>query len=138
MGRLWQTVILMQDYPVFEFIPFETSIRDSQQEYYAALHASDREGQSTRFIEYMLSIIDHSIDDIILKGSRKLSGAERIAYFLELNKNEFSRKDYMKVFSTLSTATASRDLQQGAESGIIRKTGTGNKTKYRRSKKTDE
>ena len=26
MGRLWQTLILMADYPIFEFLPFETLI----------------------------------------------------------------------------------------------------------------
>ncbi|MEA3478813.1 MAG: Fic family protein [Bacteroidota bacterium] len=133
MGRLWQTVILMQDYPVFEYIPFETLINDSQDEYYAALKASDKEGKSTMFIEYMLSVIDNSLDDVITERSRKLSGVERIKYFLELTENKFSRKDYIKVFKTISTATASRDLQQGVELGIMRKTGTGNKTKYEKT-----
>ena len=134
MGRLWQTVILMQDYPVFEYIPFETLINDSQHEYYAALKASDKEGKSTRFIEYMLSVIDNSLDDAIAVRSHKLSGVERINYFLELTDNQFSRKDYMLVFKTISTATASRDIQQGVELGILRKTGTGNKTKYKKTK----
>ena len=133
MGRLWQTVILMQDYPVFEYIPFETLINDSQNEYYAALTASDKEGKSTRFIEYMLSVIDNSLDDAIAVRSHRLSGVERIKYFLELTDNQFSRRDYMLVFKNISTATASRDLQQGAEFGILRKTGTGNKTKYKKT-----
>jgi len=133
MGRLWQTVILIQDYPVFEYIPFETLINDSQDEYYVALKTSDREGKSTRFIEYMLSVIDNSLDDVIALRSPKLSGIERIKYFLEFTGSEFSRKDYMRVFKTISTATASRDLLQGVELGIIRKTGSGNKTKYIRT-----
>jgi len=29
MGRLWQTLILMSEYPIFEFLPFETLIRVS-------------------------------------------------------------------------------------------------------------
>lgn len=134
MGRLWQTVILMQDYPVFEYIPFETLINDSQEEYYAALKESDKEGKSTRFIEYMLSIIDNSLDDVIIERSRKLSGVERIKYFIDLTENEFSRKEYLKVFNTISTATASRDLQQGVDLGLIRRIGVGNKSKYKRTK----
>ena len=130
MGRLWQTVILMQDYPVFEYIPFETLINSSQEEYYAALMASDKEGQSTSFIEYMLSVIDKSLDELTKEKSHKLSGEERIKYFLELSENEFSRKDYLNVFKTISTATASRDLQWGVELGILKKIGSGNKTKY--------
>lgn len=133
MGRLWQTTILMRDYPIFEFTPFETLINDSQSEYYSALKASDTEGKSTRFIEYMLSVIDKSLDDVISVRSPRLSGVERIEHFLELAEGEFSRKDYMKVFKTISTATASRDLQQGVELGIIKKTGVRSKTKYKRT-----
>ena len=37
MGRLWQTLILIQDYPFFEFLPFETLISKNQEEYYKAV-----------------------------------------------------------------------------------------------------
>ncbi len=60
MGRLWQTIILMQDYPFSEFLPFETLISKNQNEYYQALSLSDKEGKSTKFIEYMLKIIESS------------------------------------------------------------------------------
>jgi hypothetical protein len=31
MGRLWQTLILMAEYPIFErFLPFETLINETQ------------------------------------------------------------------------------------------------------------
>lgn len=133
MGRLWQTVILMQDFPVFEYIPFETLIKDSQEEYYSALKASDEEGKSTKFIEYMLSVIDNSLENVIGARSQKLSGIERIQYFLESRESEFSRKDYLNVFKTISTATASRDLQQGVEQGFMIKTGMGNNTKYKKT-----
>lgn len=133
MGRLWQTVILMQDFPVFEFIPFETLIRDTQDEYYSALKASDKEGKSTKFVEYMLSVIDKSLEKIIDERSQRLTGPERLHYFLELTYNEFSRKDYMKVFKTISTATASRDLKKGIELGLLTKTGEKNKTKYNKT-----
>jgi Fic family protein len=50
MGRLWQTLILMEKYPVFEFIPFETLISKNQGNYYKALAKSDTSGKSTKFI----------------------------------------------------------------------------------------
>ena len=37
MGRLWQTLILMQQYPVFEFLPVESLIKENQEEYYKVL-----------------------------------------------------------------------------------------------------
>ncbi len=42
MGRLWQTLLLMQQYPVFEYLPVEALIKDNQAEYYAALSKSDK------------------------------------------------------------------------------------------------
>src|SRR5690606_14743743 len=50
MGRLWQTLILIQEYPIFEFLPFETLISKNQKQYYKALAHSDKEGKSTKFI----------------------------------------------------------------------------------------
>ena len=61
MGRLWQTLILMKKYPVFEYLPFETLISKDQEKYYSALSQSDKSGKSTKFIEYMLNVIDTSI-----------------------------------------------------------------------------
>ena len=130
MGRLWQTVILMKEYPVFEFIPFETLIRESQNEYYSALKKSDQEGKSTRFIEYMLNVIDNSLASAIEARSPNLTAEDRINYFIEITDKEFSRKDYLAYYKSISTATASRDLILGVELGIIKKKGTGNKTKY--------
>lgn len=130
MGRLWQTVILIKEYPVFEFIPFESLIKESQNEYYDALKLSDKEGKSTRFIEYMLTVIDNSLASTIKARSPNLTAHDRINYFLEGIDKEFSRKDYLEYYRTISTATASRDLQLGVEIGKIKKKGTGNKTKY--------
>lgn len=133
MGRLWQTVILMKDYPVFEFIPFETLIKESQNDYYAALKKSDEEGKSTRFIEYMLTVIDNSLASAIGARSPNLTATDRMNYFLEITDHEFSRKDYLAYYKSISTATASRDLQFGAELGILMRIGTGNKTKYKKT-----
>lgn len=82
MGRLWQTLILMQDYPIFEFLPFETLISKNQLEYYQALSNSDKEGKSTRFIEYMLKIMDLSLSELLESSSKKLTDEDRIWLFL--------------------------------------------------------
>src|SRR5690606_16096922 len=123
MGRLWQTLILMQEYPVFEFLPFETLISKNQKEYYKALSESDKEGKSTKFIEYMLKIIDTSLSEILETSSKKLSEKDRMTIFLELNKNEFTRKDYMNYFKDISSATASRDLKNATENKLLEKIG---------------
>jgi hypothetical protein len=38
-------------------------------------------------------------------------------------KTLFNRQDYLKLFKTLSTATASRDLKWGVAAGLLIKTG---------------
>jgi Fic family protein len=57
MGRLWQTLILSQWNPLFAFLPVETVIRDQQAEYYRILAACDKAGNSTAFIEFLLSAL---------------------------------------------------------------------------------
>lgn len=131
MGRLWQTVILMKDYPVFEFIPFENTIHKTQNDYYHALSQSDKSGNSSPFIEYMLNVIDDSLFGMLDFKSRILSTEDRLTYFSERNVSEFSRKDYMNVFKEISTATASRDLKKGVELGLLNKEGDKTKTIYR-------
>ena len=131
MGRLWQTLLLMQDYPVFEFIPFENIIHKTQNEYYQALSASDKLGASTPFIEYMLQVINNALHIMLESSPQILSAEDRLRYFVERSKPEFSRKDYLSVFKEISTATASRDLKLGIELGMFEKEGDKIKTIYR-------
>lgn len=65
IGRLWQTVILKEWKEVFAWLPVETLIKESQKEYYDALGVSDNEANSTKFIEFMLSLILNTIEEII-------------------------------------------------------------------------
>lgn len=132
MGRLWQTLILMNEHPLFEFLPFETLISNNQNNYYQALSLSDKEGKSTKFIEFMLDIIDQSLVELLKNGTKKLNETERLNLFLEGVTTEFSRKDYIKHFSELSTATASRDLKNGVENRLIEKMGDKKTTRYKK------
>ncbi len=130
MGRLWQTLILKQDYPVFEFIPFENLIHQTQDRYYEALSTSDKLGNSTPFIEYMLEVIDHSLNDLLSNTGNNLTIEDRLKYFSEMTDQPFTRKDYMHVFKELSTATASRDLKTGVELNYFEKSGDKKNTSY--------
>jgi Fic family protein len=132
MGRLWQTIILKDKYAFFEFIPFETLISKNQSAYYKALSSSDKEGKSTKFIEYMLSIIDESLTELLHNSAKKLSAEDRIQLFIENAVVEFSRKDYLNYFKDVSSATASRDLKKGVENGIIQKSGDKKTTVYKK------
>lgn len=65
MGRLWQTVILKDWKDVFALLPVETLIKEHQAEYYKALNTSDSNADSTIFTEFMLNLLDKSIEEII-------------------------------------------------------------------------
>jgi Fic family protein len=132
MGRLWQTLILMKAYPLFEFLPFETIIKDRQKAYYKALELSDKEGKSTRFIEFILTAINESLDELLRLQNRLYTASDRLSYFIEVFRLEsFTRKDYINVFKDISTATASRDLRYGVEKKMIVKEGDKRNTKYK-------
>jgi Fic family protein len=135
MGRLWQTVILMNEYPVFEFLPIETIISQTQENYYKALSISDKQGKSTVFIIYMLEVIDKALSELLKFNNRILSDIDRLEYFLEITNSEFKRNDYMNIFKDISTATASRDLKKGIELNLITKSGDKNKTIYKPTSK---
>ena len=58
VGRLWHTPLLST---AFAWLPVESIIHDRQQEYYDAFNASNDAGESTVFIEFMLSAIKASL-----------------------------------------------------------------------------
>jgi len=132
IGRLWQTVILGQYSPVFEFLPIESLIKERQVEYYRILGESDNKGDSTGFIEFMLQIINESLEDLLTNQNVNLTSKDRINIFKEkIGKSTFNRQDYMRHFKDISTATASRDLKLAVENGMLHKTGDKRTTSYK-------
>ena len=65
MGRLWHTLLLSKWNSAFAWLPVESIIHDRQQEYYEAINASNGAGESTVFIEFMLSAIKASLIDAV-------------------------------------------------------------------------
>ena len=65
MGRMWQTVILKDWKEVFAWIPVESLVKEHQAEYYKALSASDTKADSTAFIEFMLGLLEATIEEMI-------------------------------------------------------------------------
>ena len=69
MARLWHTAILSKWKPIFEYIPIESQVEKFQEDYYDAIARCHVEGESTFFIEFMLSQIDKILDDISVRIS---------------------------------------------------------------------
>jgi Fic family protein len=132
IGRLWQTVILRQYSPVFEFLPVESLIKVRQSEYYRILGESDNKGDSTGFIEFILQIIKESLEELLTNQCVNLTSGDRVTIFKEkIGKSSFNRQDFMRNFKDISTATASRDLKRAVDDGILEKTGDKRTTLYR-------
>ena len=132
IGRLWQTVILRQYSPVFEFLPIESIIKARQLEYYKILGESDNKGDSTGFIEFMLQIINESLEDLLTNQNVNLTSKDRISIFKDkIGKSSFNRQDYLRHFKDISTATASRDLKIAVESGLLDKSGDKRTASYK-------
>lgn len=70
MGRLWQTVILKDWKDVFAWLPVETLIKENQAEYYKTLNTSDSNADSTIFTEFMLELLEKTIEEIIATENR--------------------------------------------------------------------
>jgi Fic family protein len=131
-GRLWQTVILMQYSPVFEFLPIESLIKARQSEYYRILGESDNKGDSTGFIEFLLQIINESLEELLTNQNVNITSHDRISIFKDKIKNSsFNRQDYMRQFKDISASTASRDLKLAVDNNILEKSGDKRTTLYK-------
>lgn len=66
MGRLWQSLILSKWQPLLAFLPVETIVHKQQEQYYQALGACDKAGDSTFFIEFMLNAIKSAMEEVMV------------------------------------------------------------------------
>lgn len=60
-GRLWHTLLLSRWRSVLEWLPIESMIMATQQDYYAAFAQSESKGESGPFVEYMLGAIRQAL-----------------------------------------------------------------------------
>ena len=121
MGRLWQHVVLFQESPAFQYCPFESVIYARQSLYYNALRAADRKGNAAPFVEFTLDALKVALEDVI--GSVRPRKSTPLGRLTQARRafglQQFSRKNYMKRFPEISTATASRDLAAAVADGTL-------------------
>lgn len=116
VGRLWHTLLLSKWNPAFAWLPVESIIHDRQQEYYDAINTSNGAGESTVFIEFMLSAIKASLIDAINVSAEMSDGKmnktttrwKQIEKFLETH--EFIMNVDVREACNVSAATANRIL----------------------------
>lgn len=127
VGRLWHTLLLSKWNPAFAWLPVESIIHDRQEEYYAAINASNDAGESTVFIECMLSAIKASLIDAINASDEVSDGVrdkatmrwKQIEKFLETH--PYIMNADVRVLCGVSAATANRILASlVAESKLVK------------------
>jgi Fic family protein len=132
MGRFWQHLVLARDNPIFSLVPFESVIKQRQSEYYKALSAADRAGESTVFIEFSLTALLESMTVLwdSYKTGPETAYQRRLIAQQNFQGNLFARKDYIQLFKGISSATASRDLTEGVADGSLQRLGDKARTRY--------
>ena len=137
VGRLWHTLLLSKWNPAFAWLPVESIIHDRQQEYYAAINASNDAGESTVFIEFMLSSIKASLIDAI-NASDEMNDVpidkttlrwQQIEKFLETH--EFIMNADVRNLCGVSAATANRILAGLSTEGKLVRYREGGHWAYR-------
>ena len=116
VGRLWHTLLLSKWNSVFAWLPVESIIHNHQQEYYDSINASNDAGESTAFIEFMLSVIKASLIDAIHtsdamsdgKMGKKTLRWQKIEQFLQTH--EYIMNADVRNLCNVSAATANRIL----------------------------
>ena len=63
--RLWQNSILYKWKDIFEYLPIESKIHKYQDEYYNSIALCHKNANSNVFIEFMLKMIDETLDEAI-------------------------------------------------------------------------
>lgn len=124
MGRLWHTLLLSKWNPLFAWLPIESIIHDNQQAYYNAINISNIKGESTLFIEFMLSVIKQALLEaselpIVTLNSKTDIRLEKIYEFLASNEY-IMNKDVQKILD-VSSATATRILTAFTKSGKLKR-----------------
>ena len=140
VGRLWHTLLLSKWNSTFAWLPVESIIHDRQQEYYNAINASNDAGESTAFIEFMLSAIKASLieatkmsDDMSdEKPDKKTVRLQKIEQFLQTH--EYIMNADVRELCGVSAATANRILAGFTETGVLKKYHINGYWKYKSAK----
>ena len=129
MGRLWQTVILKEWKEVFAWIPVESLIKENQSEYYNALNSSDKEADSSSFIEFILSLLLKTIEEII-ETEKKVTAKVSVKVTVNQQKildvikeNPFVTQEELAQIIGLSRKSIIQNMKKLQENGLLKRIG---------------
>lgn len=135
IGRLWHTLLLSKWNPMFAWIPVESIIHDRQDEYYQAINESNDKGDSTVFIEFMLSAIKDALLETIDDNKTINTATNKNNYRWNiisdfLNDNDYIMNADVRNLLSVSSATANRILSGFVNDGKLMKIRQGKTWAY--------
>ena len=126
MGRLWQTVILKEWKEVFAWLPVETLVKENQKEYYSVLGVSD---SSTKFIEFMLTLILNTIEEII-KTENKVTQKVTVKVTVNqqkiidaIKKNPYVTQEELADMLGITKKSITANMKKLQNGGLIKRIG---------------
>ena len=138
-ARIWQTAILAHWEKAFTYLPIESMIRKNQEEYYKTIQNCNNAGESTEFVEFMLKIINDTIDELMnskeMQDKSQLLLTESEIKIIECIKRNvlIGAKEIIEETS-IADRTARRILKKLVDNKTIETIGNGEKDpnkKYR-------
>ena len=135
MARLWQSALLSEWKEIFEHVPIESLIKEYQEEYYNVIDSCNKAGESTEFIEFMLKMINETIDRIILEQNSMQeivysnSTQEKILELIRLD--SYITQVEMAEKLGLTRDTISYNIKYLKDNGIIERIGSTKKGSWR-------
>lgn len=120
-ARLWQNVLLMKWNKFFKYIPIESHIYKFQKDYYEAIDKSNKNGESTIFVEFMLRMISDTIDEVLKHISQEINNAsdavtrllDVMEYDVAYSANELMEKLGIKSKETLRNTYLNYAIKNG-------------------------
>lgn len=126
IGRLWHTLLLSKWNSLFAWLPIESIIHDNQAKYYDAINLSNSNGNSTVFIEFMLSVIKQALKEAVITDNVKTETKSKsdvrwnvISDFLKTH-DYIMNGDVQKLLG-VSSATATRILTGFMKPGKLKR-----------------
>jgi len=135
IGRLWHTLILSKWKKFFAWLPIESFVQKYQKEYYIAINNSNKNGESTEFILFMLRIINETLIELVenKKTTDKMTDKNReriklVIKYLSQN-NSINNKEAQNLLD-ISESAAKRFLNKLVKENILEAVGEYKARKY--------
>ena len=125
-ARLWQNIILYNWKRIFEYLPIESRIHKYQEEYYNVIAKSHINGNSNEFIEFMLKMINETLDEVSNTVPDILNNAtiniNKLLDVMEINKPMTSKELMNKLNIKTKETLRSGYLDPAINAGYIKLT----------------